>query len=97
MSYSTARPSPSRNTFYDLVTLEGELRLKNFEKRAAKVIITTKVMGRPIDASDGGVKTSDPTQLQLLQRSGTVRWAVELAPGEAKRLTYRYERYVPAN
>jgi len=89
--------SPSHNTFYDLVTLEGELRLKNFEKRAAKVVITTKVTGRPIDASDGGVKASDPTQLQLLQRSGTVRWAVELAPGEAKRLTYRYERYVPAN
>src|SRR5262249_610879 len=32
--------SPSQHTFLDLVTLEGELKLKNFEKRPAQIIIT---------------------------------------------------------
>jgi len=89
--------SPSQHTFLDLVTLEGELKLKNFEHRPAQVVITVKVPGRPIDASDDGVRAADPNKLQLLDRAGTIRWMITLNPGEMRRLKYKYERFVPSS
>ena len=35
--------------------------------------------------------------LRLLERTGTIRWDVQLKPDESKTLTYTYERYVPSN
>jgi hypothetical protein len=89
--------SPDDRHFLDLVTLDGELRLKNFEKRNAHIIITVPVPGRPFEATDNGQKSSDPTKLQLLERTGTIRWDLELNAGETKVIHYKYERYVPSN
>ncbi len=89
--------SPAERVFLDLVTLEGELKLKNFENKPAQIHITIHVPGKPLDASDGGQKTTDPTKLQLLQRAGSIRWTLQLQPGEVKALKYKYERYVPSS
>lgn len=80
----------------DLVTLDGELKLRNFEKTPITIIITKPVPGKPISASEDGSLTADTTKLQLLERSGSFRWNVKLAPGETKTLAYKYERYVPS-
>src|SRR5262249_36335967 len=66
--------SPRDHVFLDLVTLEGELRLRNFEKTAADVVISVQVPGKPVESSDNGVRAADPAKLQLLDRAGTVRW-----------------------
>lgn len=89
--------SPATNTFYDLVTLEGDLRLRNFEKTAVDIVIVTQVPGKPTDATDNGIKASDPDKLQLLQRLGTIRWTIQLKPQETRTIRYKYERYVPSN
>lgn len=89
--------SPGDKLYYDLVTLEGELRLRNFEKQPADVIIVVPVLGKPIEATDNGVRALDPEKLQLLQRAGTIRWTLQLKPGETKTVKYKYERYVPSN
>ncbi|UCG17189.1 MAG: hypothetical protein JSV19_03995 [Phycisphaerales bacterium] len=89
--------SPSHNVFLDLVTLEGRLMLRNFEKTPVDVVVTAAVSGKPVSASGGGALSADPCKLRLLERAGTVRWAVKLDPGEAQTLTYRYERYVPSS
>ena len=78
-------------------TSDGELRLKNFEKQPAEIVIVVSVPGKPIEASDDGQKASDSTKLQLLDRAGTIRWTVKLDPGATKVLKYRYERYVPSS
>lgn len=88
---------PSPDKFLDLVTLTGQLKLRNFEKREVDLIVTDKAPGKPISASDGGVLRADPTQLQLLNRAGTVRWQIKLKPDETKVLEYKYERYVPSS
>jgi hypothetical protein len=93
---ATKASNPSTDKFYDLVTLEGELKLKNFEKRNVEIAIANHVPGKPISASDGGVLASDSTKLLLLEREGTVRWNVTLKPGETKTIQYKYERYVPS-
>jgi len=82
------------SVYFDLVTLEGELKLHNYEKRTVEIIITNPVPGRPLSAgADGNVQT-DPTRLKIEERQGTVSWRVKLEPGEGKTLTYKYERYV---
>jgi hypothetical protein len=89
--------SPADKVFYDLVTLSGELKLRNFEATNAEVVVTTSVAGKPIEASDEGKMSSDATKLQLLERAGAIEWRVTLKPKETKTLKYKYERYVPAN
>lgn len=86
-----------KDTFLDLVTIDGALKLKNFEKRAVRVVVTVPVPGKPIAAGDGGDLSIDPGKLILRDRSGSIQWDVTLAPDEKKELTYRYERYVPSN
>lgn len=89
--------SPSHNVYFDLVTLEGKLKLKNFEKRTVELVIANPMPGKPLTADQNGSISVDPAKLRLLEREGTVRWHIKLEPGEEKTLTYQYERYVPSN
>jgi len=84
-------------TYFDLVTLSGELKLYNYEKRSVKIAISNPVPGKPLEASEDGSVSTDPTKLKLEDREGTVSWTVELDPGERKTLSYKYERYVRSN
>jgi len=86
--------SPRHNQYLDLVTLEGTLKLRNFEKEPAKIIVNVSIPGKPISASDDGQLRSDPTKLKLTERSGDIRWSLTLKSGETKTLTYKYQRYV---
>ena len=86
--------SPRHDVHYDLVTLEGKLKLRNFETRDVRVVVTNPVPGKPIGADRDGAIAIDSTQLKLIERSGTLSWTVDLKPGEETTLTYRYERYV---
>jgi hypothetical protein len=87
---------PADKFWVDLVTVEGELKIRNFEKRAVDIVATQKVPGKPLSATDGGAISIDTTKLQLLERCGSIHWTLKLEPGETKTLTYKYERYVPS-
>lgn len=87
---------PRRDHFLDLVILKGELKLRNFEKTAARIVIEVPVPGKPVTVSDQGTLFTDPSKLKLAERSGTVRWTITLEPGQTRTLTYKYERYVPS-
>lgn len=82
--------------YYDLVTIEGELKLRNFDTETVDLSITNPVPGKTISA-EGGTDSLDPDRLKLLECQGTIRWQLQLAPGEQKTLRYKYERYVPSN
>ena len=81
-------------TYFDLVTLEGELKLRNFEKRTVDIVITNPLPGKPLEAGEKGTLSTDSTKLKLEDRQGSVSWHVKLEPGEERTLTYIYERYV---
>ena len=89
--------SPQNNVSFDLVTLEGKLKLRNFEKAEVQIVIHNPIPGKPLAADQGGTISVDPAKLRLLEREGTIRWQVKLAPGAETTLTYQYERYVPSN
>ncbi len=88
--------SPAHDVHFDLVTLEGRLTLRNYEKRPVRIVINNPIPGKPIDADDDGRTSIDPSKLKLLERTGSVSWTVDIEPGTDKTLTYRYERYVPS-
>jgi hypothetical protein len=89
--------SPADHVHLDLVTLEGTLKLRNFEPRQVEIGLSVPVPGKPVKASPDGSLAADPRQLKLAERAGTVSWNVKLGTGESKTFTYRYERYVPSN
>ena len=89
--------SPRNNEFFDLVTIAGKIRLKNFEEKPVELAIDAPITGRPIEANQEGVIGIDATKLRLLERSGSIAWRLTLEPNEEVVLTYRYERYVPSN
>ena len=71
---------------FDLVTLEGKLKLRNFEKTEAQVVIHNPIPGKPLSADQGGTISVDPAKLRLLEREGTIRWQVKLAAARRPRL-----------
>jgi hypothetical protein len=89
--------APQRDVNYDLVTLEGKLKLHNFEKRTVDIVIRNPVVGKPLNADSGGTLAVDSAKLRLIEREGSVHWKLRLEPGEEKTLTYQYERYVLSN
>lgn len=78
------------------MTLRGELKLRNFGKQPADVVVTAQIIGKPVAASDNGVIVVDATKLQLLERAGRITWNITVKPGDTQTLTYQYERYVPS-
>ena len=87
---------PAGDFFLDLVTLDGGLTLRNFGKRPSEVSVDLRLQGKPLSASDDGKILLDTTNLKLAERTATVKWNITVKPGEAKTLTYRYERYIPS-
>ncbi|HUT14218.1 MAG TPA: hypothetical protein VMY42_27280 [Thermoguttaceae bacterium] len=86
--------TPDDHVYLDLVTLEGKLLLRNYEKRSVTIVVENPIPGKPTEVTEKGSISVDPTQLQLLQRAGSIRWTVTLEPGEERTLVYQYERYV---
>ena len=86
--------NPRSSYYLDLVMLDGEIKLRNFEKKAVDIVVTTVVPGRPISAGENGVIRQDHTKLKLTERSGTITWRVNLEAGEERSLAYKYEKYV---
>ena len=78
------------------MTLEGKLKLRNFEKVPARVLIRIPVEGKPTEASNEGVVSVDARNLKLLERTGVVEWNLTLTPEQQLELTYQYEKYVPS-
>jgi len=89
--------SPRRDIFLDLVTLKGELQLRNFEKRPVEIVIDVSIPGKPVSATEDGIFKSDPTKLKLSQRAGSIHWNIQMKTGERKKLEYQYERYVSSH
>ena len=87
-------PTNHTSGFLDLVTLQGKITVRNFEKKPIKVIITKTVPGKPTEVTDKGTISMDTNKLKLVSRQGTMSWTIEVDPGETKELTYVYERYV---
>jgi len=77
----------------DLITVEGRLQIENKRKTKAALEITRLVEGTPLAADNDAEITT--TRGGGLDPTATLKWKVDVAPGEKKVLSYTYNKYVP--
>jgi hypothetical protein len=78
---------------FDLVTIEGTIKLRNVKKQPAEIVITRNVLGEVISATDGGAISREGLNLQAVNPNSVVKWNLSAPPGE-KEIRYIYKIYV---
>lgn len=76
---------------YDAVTVEGNLRLKNFKTKDIRLLITRSFVGEVLAMSDGGHGEKLGEVIRQLNPTTRIRWDLPLKTGEEKTITYRYK------
>ena len=81
---------------YDLVTVKGELYVKNNKSKEITLDIRKTLTGEVLDAShDGRVqKIAEGINLKRVNPSSVITWEVPVKAGAEARLTYKYKVYV---
>jgi hypothetical protein len=78
---------------FDLVTVEGTLKLKNVKKQPVEIVLTRNLVGDVISAGDGGIVSKEGLNLQAVNPNSIIKWNLTL-PGGEKEIRYTYKVYV---
>ena len=78
---------------FDLVTVEGLIKLRNIKKEAVEVVLTRNLVGEVLTAGDNGKISREGLNLQSVNPNSIVKWNLNLLPGE-KEIRYVYKIYV---
>jgi hypothetical protein len=78
---------------FDLVTVEGKIKLKNIKKEAVEVVLTRNVIGEVVSAGDEGKITRQGLNLQMVNPNSTIKWNLTI-PGGEKEILYSYKIYI---
>ena len=81
------------NYDYDLVTVEGTIKLKNVKKQPIELVLTRNVAGEIISVTDGGKSSREGFNLQAVNPNSIIKWNLTLPTGE-KIIKYTYKIYV---
>ena len=78
---------------YDLVTVEGTIKVKNVKKQPIELVLTRNVTGEVLAAADNGKISREGFNLQAVNPNSLIRWNLTLPTGE-KEIKYTYKIYV---
>ena len=78
---------------YDLVTVEGTIKVKNVKKQPIELVLTRNVSGEVVSASDMGKISREGFNLQAVNPNSIIKWNLTLPTGE-KEIKYSYKIYV---
>lgn len=78
---------------FDLITVEGKLKIRNVKKQPVEMIVTRNVVGEIVSTTDNGKISREGFNLQSLNPNSRVKWNVVVPSGE-KEITYTYKIYV---
>ena len=78
---------------FDLVTIEGTIKLRNVKKQAVEIALTRNLVGEVLTATDGGAISREGLNLQAVNPNSIVKWNLSVPPGE-KEIRYIYKIYV---
>lgn len=81
------------NYEFDLITVEGSIKLRNIKKDAVEVVLTRNVVGEATQASDAGKISREGLNLQAVNPNSVIKWNLSLPSGE-KEIKYTYKIYV---
>ncbi len=79
---------------FDLVTVEGTLKLKNVKKQPIEIVLTRNLVGEVVSATEGGVITKEGLNLQAINPNSIVKWNLTLPAGGEREIRYTYTVYV---
>lgn len=89
---ATLRYGGSNYTF-DLVTIEGIIKLRNIKKEAVELVLTRNMVGETLTATDSGKISREGLNLQSVNPNSIVKWNLMIPSGE-KEIRYTYKIYV---
>jgi hypothetical protein len=78
---------------FDLVTIEGTIKLRNIKKEAVEMVLTRNLVGEVVSATDAGKISREGLNLQAVNPNSIVKWNLNLPSGE-KEIKYIYKIYV---
>ena len=79
---------------YDLVTVEGTLKAKNYKTREVHLSITKKLRGNVDSQTENGTAEKLAESISVDNAMSQLKWEIVLKPGEEKTLMYRYKVWV---
>ena len=79
---------------YDLVTVEGTLKLENYKLKDVHLLIHKSLRGEVISSTDDGKAEKIARGIAADNPASLVTWDLTLKPGEKKTITYRYKVFV---
>jgi hypothetical protein len=78
---------------FDLVTVEGTIKLRNVKKQPIELVLTRNLVGEVESATDNGKITKEGLNLQSINSNSIVKWNIAIPSGE-KEIKYTYKVYV---
>jgi hypothetical protein len=78
---------------FDLVTVEGKIKLKNIKKDPVEVVLTRNVIGEVLSAGDAGKISRQGLNLQMVNPNSVIKWNLSIPSGE-KEIVYSYKIYI---
>ena len=78
---------------FDLVTIEGTIKLRNVKKQPIELSLTRNLVGAVDEAGDNGKITRDGLNLQSINPNSIIKWNLTVPSGE-KEIRYVYKVYV---
>jgi hypothetical protein len=76
---------------YDVVTVEGTLKIKNFKSKDIDLTIRKAMLGTVISATDEGKSEKLAQAVSTENPNSRIIWNLTLKAGEEKIITYRYK------
>jgi hypothetical protein len=83
-----------RNYQYDLVTVEGTLKVKNYKSKEVRLNIRKNLRGEVISQTDEGKSNKLGEAIQTDNPMSRLTWEITLKAGEDRAISYRYKVWV---
>ncbi|MGA9671682.1 MAG: hypothetical protein WBQ94_20900 [Terracidiphilus sp.] len=81
---------------YDLVTVEGKLKVKSYKTKEVRLLIGKNLRGKTELQSDEGKSVQLAEGIESDNPNSRLTWEITLKPGEERVMTYRYKVWVRA-
>ena len=88
--------SRRRGYNYDLVTVEGRLKVKNYKTKDVRLSIGKNLRGKAEYQSDEGKAAQLGDVIESDNPRSRLTWEITLKPGEERVVTYRYKIWIRA-
>ena len=83
-----------RGYHYDLVKVQGELRIRNRLAKEVSVEITKDLSGEVLDKGPNATDTKTAEGLKKVNPKHILTWTIEMKAGEEKKIAYMYQVYI---